>query len=87
MLTQNKTRMVGPYIPIWNRKSSRDDVHGKAVSWGSVNRLPHIRIQLKDSKCVQKSIRNVLIPSNGLALTDSGVLRAFFMHVHKINLF
>ena len=76
MLAQNKTRIVGPYIPIWNRKSSRDDgERRKVVSWSSVREpLPHIRIQLKDSKCVQKSIRNVLVPSSGPAVIDPGNL-------------
>jgi len=69
MLTQNRSRMVGPYIPIWNRKPSRDEAR-KVVSWSKGGRLPHIRIQLKDSKCVQKSIRNVLVPSKDLALID-----------------
>lgn len=76
MLTQNRSRMVGPYIPIWNRKPSRDESR-KVVSWSKGARLPHIRIQLKDSKCVQKSIRKVLVPSKDLALIDSG---KFFMY-------
>ena len=63
--------MVGPYIPIWNRKPSREEAR-KVVSWSKADRLPHIRIQLKDSKCVQKSIRNVLVPSKDLALIDPG---------------
>lgn len=74
MLTQNKSRMVGPYIPIWNRQPSRDDAR-KVVSWTKGGAFPHIRIQLKDSQCVQKSIRNVLVPTKELALIDTDTIQ------------
>ena len=62
-MPKNKNRLIEPYIPIWNQ------TRGKAPEDASKTKekpLPHIRIQLKDFKSVEKSVRNVFVPPKEL---------------------
>ena len=60
-MPKNKNRLIEPYIPIWNQKPTRGE-NPEVASKTNEKPLPHIRIQLKDSKNVEKSIRSVLVP-------------------------
>ena len=63
-MPKNKNRLIEPYIPIWNQKPTRGEA--EVTSKTNEKPLPHIRIQLKDSKNVEKSVRNVLVPPKEL---------------------
>ena len=65
MLPKNKNRLLEPYIPIWNQKPSRGEAP-EIASKKNEKPLPHIRIQLKDFKSVEKSVRNVFVPPKEL---------------------
>ena len=63
-MPKNKNRMTEPYIPSWYQKPTRGEA--EVASKTNEKPLPHIRIQLKDSKNVEKSVRNVLVPPKEL---------------------
>jgi len=71
MLPKNKSHLIKPYIPIWNQKPTRA-VALEVASKTDEKPLPHMRIQLKDSKNVEKSVRKVLVPPKEL---DKGKYR------------
>ena len=55
--------MIGQLRPIESR-IKRDRLRKPVSS------LPHIRVQLQESKSVQKAIRDVLVPRRGLQSLD-----------------
>ena len=80
MLPKNKNRLIEPYIPIWNQKPSRGEAP-EIASKKNEKPLPHIRIQLKDSKSVEKSVRNVLVPPKEL---HKGIYAGVLRMAHKV---